>query len=360
MTETLDFTDPARLRVPSPPTGVAVIGCGYWGVNYVRIFEEFPDSEIRVVCDKRPEELAKIGRRFPHLTLTTDVDQALATPGVDAAVIATTAHSHHDLARRALLAGCHVLVEKPLTTRSETASDLQALSAELGLVLVVGHTFLYNPAVRKVKEYLDRDDVYYLYSRRTNLGPIRTDVNAVWDLAVHDVSIFNYLLGAEPLWVSAVGARVLSNDQEDVAFISLGYPDEVVGHIHVSWTDPHKVREIVVVSPERRIVFNDVEAVERVRIYEKGVRRVDDPGPSFGNPNLLMRDGDIISLALPASEPLRNECGHFLHCVRRQEEVYTPCSQGLSVVRVLEAVDRSIATGGTPVTLASEPEAARL
>jgi predicted dehydrogenase len=342
----------APFAVPRPPTGIAVIGCGYWGMNHVRVLDQLPDASVIVVCDSRTSELEKVGRAYPDVALTTDLDVALATPGVEAVVIATNAHTHHDIARRALLAGHHVLVEKPLTTDSESSSDLIALAEEHERVLLVGHTFLYNTAIRKVKDYVDREKVYCLYARRTNLGPIRTDVNAVWDLAPHDISIFNYLLDSEPEWVSAVGARVLANDREDVAFISLGYSRDVVGHIHVSWADPHKVREVVVVSAERRVVFNDLDPVERVRVYEKGVTTEPIEGVGgYGDPRLLLRDGEILSPAIRFYEPLRHECGHFLHCVRRGEAPFTPGRQGLAVVQVLTAIDRSIASGGAPVAV---------
>lgn len=346
------------IRVPAPPTGIAVIGCGYWGMNHVRMFDELPDASVLTVCDRRPSVLEKVARAFPHVAVTPDLDNALATPGVEAVIIATEAHSHHNVTRQALLAGHHVLVEKPLTTDTTSASDLIALANEHGRVLVVGHTFLYNSAIRKVKEYVDREQVYCLYARRTNLGPIREDVSAVWDLAPHDISIFNYLLDSNPEWVSAIGARVLGSDREDLAFISLGYPGDIVGQIHVSWADPHKVRELVVVSAERRIVFNDMDPVERVRVYEKGVKSVPVDGVTgLGQHRLLLRDGEIMSPAIPGREPLRHECGHFLHCVRRGEEPVTPGNQGLAVVRVLAAIDRSIAAGGAPVRVSDREDA---
>lgn len=347
------------MTLPTAPTGIAVIGCGYWGVNHLRVFDSLPDASVVVACDARTSVLERISRTFPHLRLTTSAEDAINDPQVSAVVLATSAGTHHELGRRALLAGRHVLVEKPLTTDPGSAGDLVALAAERELVLVVGHTFLYNAAVRKVKEYVDRDQVYCLYARRTNLGPIRSDVNAVWDLAPHDVSIFNYLLDSEPDWVSAVGARVLATDREDVAFISLGYPGGVIGQIHVSWADPHKVREVVVVSAERRVVFNDMDAVEPVRVYHKGVKTAPAGGAlQPGELPLVLRDGEITSPALRLSEPLRYECGHFLHCLRRGEAPFTGGRQGLAVVKVLAAIDRSMALGGTPCGVHSYDEVA--
>jgi predicted dehydrogenase len=342
-------------RIAMPPTGVAVIGCGYWGRNYLRLLEELPDAHLAAICDQDEAELRDLSRRFPHALATTDIEEALSAPGVEAAIIATPATTHGGVALRALEHGRHVLVEKPLATDATTASEVVAAAASGGQVLLVGHTFLYNTAVRKVKEYVDHDNVYYMYAQRTNLGPIRGDVNAIWDLAPHDVSIFNYLMDAEPEWVSAVGARVLRNHREDVGFITLGYPDGVIGHIHVSWADPNKVREVVVVLSERRVVFNDVDPLERVRVFHKGVESVPvDPREGYGEAQLRLRDGDIVSPAVDAIEPLRFECGHFLHCIRRGEKPFTSGAQGVATVRVMEAIDLSIMASGARVQVARD------
>jgi predicted dehydrogenase len=341
--------------VANDVSGIAIVGCGYWGMNYVRVFQELANAEVVVACDEREARLAEVRRRFPGTAVTTDVDEALAYPGVEAVVICTEASSHLDVGTRALLAGKHILVEKPLAIRVDDADELVALADSQGVVLLVGHTFLYNAGVRKVKEYVDDSylgNLYYLYARRTNLGPIRDDVNAVWDLAPHDVAIFNFLLDSEPEWVSAVGARVLRNNQEDVGFISLGYPNGVVGHIHVSWAEPNKVREVVVVGSDRRIVFNDLDALERVRVFDKGVSLVASPeATTFGEFQFLLRDGDILSPALPAGEPLKNQCEHFLDCIRHGEEPFTSGAHGRSIVSTMEAIERSIASNGAPATL---------
>ena len=337
-------------------TGVAIIGCGYWGGNYVRIFNDLADATVRVVCDADPARLEEVRRNFPGVATTASVDDALAMPGVDAVVVVTTATSHYDVTMRALRAGKHVLVEKPLTTDSMTAQRLVDASEDADLLLLVGHTFLYNPGIRLVKDYVDRSSVYYLYAQRTSLGPIRHDVNAVWDLAPHDVSIFNHLLGTEPEWASATGGCILGSEREDVAFITLGYPGGVLGNIHVSWADPNKVRQVVVVTGERRIVFDDLDPLERVRIFDKGIglapTQPDDTG-GFGEHQLLLRDGDIISPLVRPSEPLKNQCGHFLHCIRRGDIPMTSGSHGLAVVRTMEAITASLTNGGRPVEVAS-------
>lgn len=335
----------------SEPVGIAVLGCGYWGINYVRVFSELPESRVVAVCDQRAERLQEVARRFPGVELTTQIDRVVRMDGVDAIVVCTNATTHHAVTSRCLVAGKHVLVEKPLTTVSADAEELIALADAHSRVLMVGHTFVYNSGIRKVKEYVEQggDRIYYLYSCRTNLGPIRHDVNALWDLAPHDIAIFNFLLDREPEWVSAVGAKVLRNCREDVGFISLGYSDGIVGHVHVSWADPHKAREVVVVGSDRRIVFNDLNGVEQVRVFEKGVRAVESEPLTYGEYHFHIRDGDILSPRIEVGEPLKNQCRHFLECVTNDVRPVTGGREGQGVVRVLEAVDRSLALKGAPV-----------
>ena len=328
-------------------------------MNHIRVFSELPDATLAAACDTRESRLAEVSHRYPQVAVTRDVDEVLRMDDVEAVVVATEAQTHHEIASKALTAGKHVLVEKPLATTSADAQHLIALSETVDRLLVVGHTFLYNPAVRKVKEQLSTVEfgqMYYVYARRTNLGPIRHDVNAVWDLASHDISIFNYLIGDTPTWVSAVGARVLRNGRVDVGFICLGYPDGTVGHAHVSWADPNKVREVVVVGSDMRIVFNDLDPLERVRVFFKGVRAMPAEEPTtFGEHHLHLRDGDILSPSVPVVEPLKSECGHFLHCIRRGEKPFTDGHQGRGIVHVMEAVDESIKNRGAPVPLARAP-----
>jgi predicted dehydrogenase len=339
----------------SDQLGVFIVGCGYWGINYIRVFSELPQSRVVGVCDRQPDRLQEVSRRFPGVELTTQVEDGLCLDGVDAAVVCTEATAHHNVTHRFLSAGKHVLVEKPMTTTVADAEELMALAQSQGVTLMVGHTFLYNAGIRKVKAYIEQAEVgqvYYLYARRTNLGPIRRDVNALWDLAPHDVSIFNYLLDGVPEWASAVGAKVLRNCREDVGFISLGYPNEIVGHVHVSWADPNKVREVVVVGSDKRIVFNDLSALERVRVFEKGIMPAAPEAASYGEYHFLMRDGDIISPRIEVSEPLKNQCRHFVECATGDSCPLTDGRDGLDVVRVMEAVDRSMALNGAPVEIA--------
>lgn len=333
---------------------IGVIGCGYWGVNYIRVFNELADSHVTKVCDKRAERLNFARQRYPTVEVTRDPQDLLGDPDIDAVVISTPADSHFTLAEKGLLKGKHILAEKPLTTTVTEGEKLVDLAEKTSKVLMVGHTFLYNAGIRKMKECIHAEDfgrIYYLHSTRTNLGPIRSDVNAIWDLAPHDVSIFDYFLEAQPLWVSAIGSRLLGNSKEDVGFITLAYPGNVIGNIHVSWADPNKVREVVAVGSQRRIVFDDLNNLERVRIFEKGVSPSPAEADSFGEFRFLVRDGDIISPRIEPSEPLKNQCAHFLDCIEKAMRPLTDGQNGLEVVRVMEAVQESLGQRGTPVEI---------
>ncbi len=334
------------------PIGIAIIGAGYWGVNYVRVCRDLPGAELVVVCDQRAHRLGELEHQFPGLRTTTSLEDALAMDGVDAALICTPATAHFAVTKQCIEAGKHILVEKPIATTVADSNELIRLAELHRVTLMVGHTFMFNAGIRKVKEYLDLDEighVYYLYARRTNLGPIRHDVNALWDLAPHDISIFNYLLDSVPTWVSAVGTQVLHNGREDVGFISLGYNDGVVAHIHVSWADPHKVREMVVVGSDKRIVFDDLGVPEQVRVYEKGLAPAPPEAANFQDYHFQIRDGNIISPRIDVSEPLKNQCQHFIESVLSGKRPLTSGVEGRDVVAVLEAIDRSMARHGAPV-----------
>ncbi|MBT6050733.1 MAG: Gfo/Idh/MocA family oxidoreductase [Candidatus Scalindua sp.] len=333
---------------------IGIIGCGYWGINYVRVFSELPDVTVSRVCDTSDERLLKMHRKFPYVFPTKLMDELLADDEVDAVVVATEASTHYDITKACLLNNKHVLVEKPMTTSVEEGEDLVRLAEEKNLKLMVGHTFLYNPAIRKMKEYLTDDDIgsiYYLKATRTHLGLIRKDVNAIWDLAPHDISIFSFLLDAQPLWVSAIGGNFL-NGRPDVGFLTLGYPQNILGHIHVSWINSNKVREISVVGSNKRIVFDDLNSMESVRIFEKGAAMTGETD-SFGEFKLQLRDGDILSPSINTSEPLKNQCSHFVSCVANDHSPLTNGTNGLDVVRVMEAINLSLEKCGAPVEIST-------
>lgn len=331
---------------------IAIIGCGYWGMNYVRLIADLPSTQLAIVCDAREERLQAVHERY-NVPVTTELEDVLKA-GVDAAIICTNAASHYAIARELAQAGIHLLIEKPIATTSEDAEALIQHAEECNVTLMVGHIFVYNPGVEAVKRYLDKSkigEIYYLYATRTNLGPIREDVNAVWDLATHDIAIYNYLLGGEPEWISAVGAAVLHNCREDVGFVTMGYPGGIIGHIHVSWANPSKVREVVVVGSNLRVAFNDLNPAEKVMVYEKGVAATEIQPSSYGEYQLLVRDGDIISPRIEIREPLKHQVQHFIDCVINGTRPLSDGHAGLAVVRCLEAIDKSIQQKGQPMYL---------
>ena len=335
------------------PVSTAIVGCGYWGVNDIRVLQEIPVVTLPGVCDTSAGRLEHLQQRF-HLTRAwADLADALAVADVEAVVVATPSSTHYEVVRQCLAAGKHVLVEKPLALAVDEAEALVKAARAAGRCLMVAHTFLYNPAVRKLKDCV-RDHtfgpIYYLVSRRTHLGLIRPDVNAIWDLVPHDVSIFNYLLEMLPTSVNAVGGRFLHQPKEDVGFITLTYPDGMIANIQASWVDSNKVREVVVVGGRKRVVFDDLNNLEKIKIFEKGVAISGDVN-SFGEFQLLLRDGDILSPKVAASEPLRNQCEHFFECVREGREPLSGGQAGLDVVRVMAAIDRSLRGAGVPVGL---------
>ena len=357
------------MKYPRPlAPRVGVVGAGYWGPNLIRNLTELPGSPLAAVADSNPARLATIRARYPAIILHDSGTALFADPSVDAVVIATPAETHYALAREALDHGKHVFVEKPLATSGDQCLDLARRADEAGLTLMTGHTFLHNDALRWTRGRIESGnlgDVMYLYSRRLNLGQVRQDINVVWNLAPHDISIMGFLTGARPIRVSCAGYAYLQPGVEDVAFITLEYPPATLGgtprsaHIHVSWLDPHKVREVVVVGTRQMIVYDDVDADRVIQIYDKGVDRVPAPGQpdsdpreraeSYGDFKLMLRWGDLHIPRLRVTEPLRNEMAHFVRCVATGVRPLTDAVNGWEVVRVLETCDQSLARGSSPV-----------
>jgi predicted dehydrogenase len=331
---------------------LALIGFGYWGPNYARVLNDLPDVELTVVCDQRPDRLSLVRQRYRAVATCEHLDDLFERDDVDGVVIATPASTHAELVRATLQHGRHVLVEKPMALDADACTMLCDLAEATGRVLMVGYTFLYNAGVRKMKECMEPSQfgqTYYLHATRTNLGPIRQDVNAVWDLAPHDVAIFNYLLDEQPLWASAIGTRVLRTSRDDIAFATLGYHNDVVGNIHVSWADPNKVREVVAVGSRRRVVFNDLNDVERVRVFERGVSVDEAIADSYGEFKLLVRDGDIVSPKIEPSEPLKNQCLDFVNAIATGRPPLAQGRLGLGVIRTLIAIEASMKSRGAAV-----------
>ncbi len=322
---------------------IGIIGMGHWGPNYVRNFNIIKDVTVEWCCDLQEENLQKLADH-PDIRTTCDYHDILKDPSTQAVVVATTASSHYDIIKNCLEADKDVLAEKPLTLQANESLTLCQLAESRHRILMVGHTFLYNAGIRKMKEYIEQDEVgkiYYLNATRTHLGLVRSDVNAIWDLAPHDISIFNYLLDAKPVKISAVGASHLKEGREDVGFINLVYPGQVVANIHVSWADSNKERTIRIVGSKARVVFDDIDNLERVKLYKKGIHTAAECN-SFGEFQLMLRDGDIISPMLESYEPLRKMSAHFVECVSKRTKPLTDGFQGYEVVGIMNEIEKSI------------------
>jgi predicted dehydrogenase len=331
---------------------VAVAGLGYWGPNLARNFDRLPDAELAYCCDLSDDVRARAAQQFPRAVVTGDLQQVLDDPSVDAVVVATSVPTHYELGKRVLTAGKHALIEKPMTLKAAHAEELVMLAEGNGRVLMTGHLLEYHPAVRMVKELLtsgELGDTYYVYTNRLNLGKVRADENALWSLGSHDIYVINYLTGEDPLEVSAHGECYLQNGVEDVVFGYIRYPSGVVGHLHVSWLDPHKSRKVTVVGANKMVVFDDMESDRKVTVYDKGAYRAQYE--SYGE-YISLRFGDIHIPRVPNDEPLRIECQHFVDCIRDGKRPISDGREGLNVVRVLEAMERSLRHAGRPIKIA--------
>jgi predicted dehydrogenase len=303
---------------------------------------------MAIVCDLRLDRLNHIKELYPAIHVTDDYGELLGSD-VEAVAVATPIPTHHRLAKEALMAGKHVLVEKPLTANSEEARDLVETADQLGLSLMVGHTFEYNPAVEYLRKLVASGElgrIYYLNATRVNLGIFQPDINVVWDLAPHDVSILMFILGMPPTNVSARGGAYVRPKVHDVAYLTLHFPNDVMADVRVSWLDPCKIRRITVIGSKKMVVYDDVEPSEKIKIYDKGVD-VPPYSDTLEEFHLSYRYGDITTPAISGVEPLRVECQHFLHCIRTGERPRSDGRDGLEVVRILEAATRSLLNGGT-------------
>ena len=331
---------------------VAVIGAGQWGPNLIRNFHNKQMSEVAWIIDRDTARLKEVHAHFPDVQISKDPEQAFGDSSVHAVVVATPTSTHYALAKEALEGRKHVLVEKPLTTKVKEGLELLKLAAKYRLTLMVGHVFLYNPAVRKAKEYLDAGHlgkVYYVSMTRTNLGPVRSDVNAAWDLAAHDVSIANYWFNSEPLSVSATGGTWINEGIEDATFATLTYPQGIFVNLHASWLNPRKAREITIVGEKRMLTFDDMNLNEPLLIYDQEVNEVSNRrtyADSFASFRESVRKGNITVPNVPPGEPLAIQCAHFLECIVTGKQPFTGAPEGIAVVRAVEAIQRSIRVRG--------------
>ncbi len=336
---------------------IGVIGAGHWGPNLIRNFQDDRGSSVVCVADSSADRLNLVAERFPEVRVTTSADDVLSADDVDAVVVTTPTRTHYGLAMKALRNGKHALVEKPITTSAAEAEELCEEAERRGLVLMVGHVFLFNEGVRRVKQYISEGaigNVYYASMVRTNLGPIRIDVNAAWDLAAHDISVANFWMDAEPIDVSAVGGAWVNEGVDDAVFATMRYPTGALVNLHVSWLNPRKARDITVVGDKAMLTFDDMNLSEPIRVYDKQVADTLTKVPyvdSFVSFRSTVRDGDVMIPKVSLGEPLRAECQHFIDCVENSKTPLADGRNGLSVVRVLEAVQRSLEAGGSRQSL---------
>jgi predicted dehydrogenase len=339
-------------------TELAVVGLGYWGPNLVRNLASLKDVNVRTLCDAdAPRAEAIRARLCPDAAVAQDYREVAADPRVEAVVIATPIRTHFELGSFFLKAGKHVFIEKPLAHTVAECEELINLAERGGRVLMVGHVFEYNAAVRWIKKYMEDDglgELFYMYSQRVNLGRIQSDVNALWSFAPHDVSVMNYWLGREPVSVSARGFSYLHSGVEDVVFVTLGYPEGVGAHLHLGWLDPRKVRLMTLVGSKKMLVYDDVSLDAKIQIYDRGIVDLHDyrnSPDSFAEFQFQIRTGDVSIPTLKFDEPLQSECQHFVECVREGKRPRTDGENGLKVVRVLEAAEQSLRHGGQTVRL---------
>jgi len=332
---------------------IGVVGCGYWGPNLVRNFRSLPDCSLKMMSDLSEQRLAHLKTLYPEVEGVTDFRHLLNGSGLDAIVVATAVKSHFPLAKASLSAGKHTFIEKPMALSSAECEELIDIAQRKGLVLMVGHTFLYSPAVRKIKEIVEFGDIgeiRYICARRLNLGLFQKDINVAWDLAPHDISIALYIMGEMPTMVNCRGSAHVTPGIEDVTSMCLTFPKQRTAIIHSSWLDPRKVREMTIVGSRRMIVYDDVTPLEKLRIFDARVERPPHYD-TFAEFHYAYHYGDMYAPYIKQEEPLKSECQHFLDCIREGSRPLTDGQQGLDLVRILEASSESLKRNGAPINL---------
>lgn len=331
---------------------VGVIGYGYWGPNIVRNFHAHEGSEVTLVCDKNPKCQERLRKAHPGIAFTTDENEILKSPIIDVVAVVTPVWTHYELAKRALENGKHIFVEKPFTCNAQQAEELIELADRKNLKIMIDHTFLFTGAVKKIKALVDKQELgelYYYDSLRVNLGLFQHDVNVIWDLAPHDLSIMDHVIAEKPEAVVATGEKHL-NGVEDVAFITVYFPKRIIAHVNVNWLSPVKVRTTLIGGEKKMLVWNDLEADEKIRIYDKGVSMSANPS-NLHQLLVSYRSGDMWAPQVEQIEALRAETAYFLKCIEENAIPFNDGIAGLRVVRILEAADRSVRNRGEAITL---------
>ena len=332
---------------------VGVVGCGYWGPNLVRNFRSIPDCQLKMICDSKEPRLAHLKTLYPEVTGETEYSHMLNGANIDAVAIATSVKSHYPLAKASLTAGKHTFIEKPMATSAQECEELIEIAQKKGLVLMVGHTFLYSPAVRKIKEIVncgDIGEIRYISARRLNLGLFQKDINVAWDLAPHDISIILHIMEEQPVTVNCSGSAHTTPGIEDVTTMWLSFRKQRSAVIQSSWVDPRKIREMTIVGSKRMIVYDDVAQLEKIRIFDARVERPPHYD-TFAEFHYAYHYGDTYSPYLKQEEPLKVECQHFLECIQQGRMPLTGGKQGLELVRILEACAESLRMNGAAVDM---------
>lgn len=332
---------------------IAVVGCGYWGPNLIRNFHSLPGSNLKVVSDIDTDRLAHMKSLYSDITTTTDYNDIVDSTEIDAIVIATPVHLHYELAQKSLQAGKHTFIEKPMASSTSECRELIKLADEKNLKLMVGHTFIFTPAVRKIKEIIqsgELGDMCYISSQRLNLGLFQKDINVAWDLAPHDISIMLYILEQMPVSVNCQGKANVSSGIEDITNMTINFSDGGFATIQSSWLDPNKIRKMTFVGSKKMLVYDDTEPLEKIKIYDK---RVEAPPyyDSFGEFQYSYHYGDMNAPYLKQTEPLKMECQHFLDCINTGDRPESCGREGMKVVQILEASSESLKNGGKSIMI---------
>ncbi|MEJ2544735.1 MAG: Gfo/Idh/MocA family oxidoreductase [Calditrichaceae bacterium] len=332
---------------------VAVVGVGYWGPNMIRNFHAHPQTNVKLCCDLKEERLNFIKGSFPSVEITTNYNDILKDKMIDLVVVCTPVFTHYELAISALKAGKHVLIEKPMTSTSSQGEEILELAEKKDLKVFVDHTFLFTGAVKKMKEIIDKGevgDLYYFDSVRVNLGLFQHDVNVIWDLAPHDISIMQFVLNQKPEYVMATGSDHFNNGLEDVAYLTVYYPNKLIAHIHANWLSPVKIRQTLLAGSKKMVVWDDTEPSEKVRIYDKGVEVIQTADQVY-NMLIQYRTGDMYCPKIESIEALKEEVGHIVECIDNGKSSIISGESGLMVTKILEASDHSIKNRGKEIRI---------